>query len=99
MEVDEDRLRQDWLTQYVGPRVCVADLLCDRHADDGRVAVRYEDAVGARTTLTFADLQERSARFAGALAALGVEPGDRVATLLPKSPELVVAAVGIWRLG
>jgi acetyl-CoA synthetase len=58
-----------------------------------------EDAAGTRTELTFAELRERSARFAGALLALGVGPGDRVATLLPKSPELVAAAIGIWRLG
>jgi len=33
------------------------------------------------------------------LQTLGVRRGDRVATLLPKSPELVVSVLGIWRLG
>ncbi len=99
MEATEGQQQDDWLAPYTGPRVCVADLVCDRYANRGRVAVRYEDAAGTRTELTFAELRERSARFAGALLALGVGPGDRVATLLPKSPELVAAAIGIWRLG
>src|SRR5215213_9875335 len=44
----------------------------------GRPAV----ATGGRT-FTYAEHHERVRRLAGALKALGVEPGDRVATLLP----------------
>jgi acetyl-CoA synthetase len=49
--------------------------------------------------LTYGELRERSARFAAALAGLGVEPGDAVATLTGKSADLVVALLGIWRRG
>ena len=49
--------------------------------------------------LTFGELGDLSARFAANLAALGVRPGDAVATLMGKSAELVVALLGIWRRG
>src|SRR4029453_9427152 len=82
MEATEGQRQDDWLAPYTGPCVCVAHLVSDRYGDLGRCAGRYEDAGGIRTELTFAELRERSARFAGALQALGVGPGDRVATLL-----------------
>jgi acetyl-CoA synthetase len=89
-----------WLDAYGRPRVAVAELLCDRHAvDPDRLALRHEDATGQACELTFVDFKERSARFAGVLRNLGVGRGDRVATLLPKTPELLVAVLGIWRLG
>jgi acetyl-CoA synthetase len=91
---------RDWLDAYDRPAVAVADLLCDRHATDGtRLALRYEDASRRATRLTFFELLDRSARFAGVLRDLGVGKGDRVATLLPKTPELLIAVLGIWRLG
>src|SRR5262245_17617072 len=99
MDIIQDRHIESWWTTYVGPRICLADLLCDRHVQSGRIAVRYEDAAGLKMNVTFEELRERSARFAGALSALGVKAGDRVATLLPKSPALVTATMGIWRLG
>jgi acetyl-CoA synthetase len=99
MDIIQDRHIESWWTTYVGPRICMADLLCDRHVQSGRVAVKYEDAAGLKMNVTFEELRERSARFAGALSALGVNAGDRVATLLPKSPALVTATMGIWRLG
>src|SRR5262249_6189006 len=91
---------RDWLAAYDRPAVNVAALICDRHAaDSDRLALRYEDAAGQEIALTFTDLRDRSARFAGVLRDLGVAKGDRVATLLPKSPELLIATLAIWRLG
>jgi acetyl-CoA synthetase len=91
---------QRWLSEYSGAGIAVAELLCDRHARmPERIALFYEDASGQEARITFAELRERSARFAGALQRLGVAKGDRVATLLPKSPELLIATLGLWRLG
>src|SRR4051812_7077551 len=85
---------QSWLDEYGGPSIGLAHLLCDRHAaDPTRVALRYESATGEERPYTFAELRDLSARFAGVLAGLGVARGDRVATLLPKSPELMVATL------
>jgi len=76
----------------------VAWLLCDRHpADD--VAFTVVDAEGEASTLTFGQLAIDSHRYARALQGLGVGPGDRVATLMGKSTELVTVILAIWRLG
>jgi len=97
---DVDAVVHDLLATYGGREVRVAHLLCDRHADDAdRVALLYEDATGKTSQLTFAELRDASARFAGVLRDLGVSRGDRVATLLPKIPELMIATLAIWRVG
>ena len=91
---------QTWLKEYGGPDVAVAHLLCDRHAQEpDRVALMYEDAAGRATRYTFAELRDLSARCAGVLRALGVAKGVRVATLLPKTPELLITTLALWRLG
>lgn len=76
----------------------LAELICDRHARDGAAALLY-DTPHCTVTVTFAELAERSASLAATMAAHGVEPGSRVAVLLPRSPELVIAVLAIWRLG
>ena len=97
---DVDRQIAVWQAEHTGPAVALADLLCDRHAAPAdRLALRDQDAAGTARTYSFAELRDHSARFASVLRSLGVAQGDRVATLLPKSPELVIATLGIWRLG
>jgi fatty-acyl-CoA synthase len=49
-----------------------------------RPAVRWDD-----WRITYRELTDRVARIAGGLVASGVEPGDRVAALLPNVPELL----------
>ena len=78
-----------------------AALLCgDRHAADReRVALRHRGLDGVTMEWTFARLAHDSARLATALASLGVTKGDRVAGLLPRSPELLILILATWRLG
>ncbi|MEJ7935807.1 AMP-binding protein [Sphingobium sp. AN558] len=77
-----------------------AEVCCDRHADDGdRVALRHRDPAGQTRDWTFAELKRRSSQFAHVLAGLGVGRGDRVAGLLPRTPELIVTILATWRLG
>ncbi|GGL45760.1 propionyl-CoA synthetase [Phycicoccus endophyticus] len=75
----------------------------DRHVRDGRgdqAALIYDSPVtGTAQTFTYAELLERVARFAGALAGLGVEKGDRVVIYMPMVPEAVVAMLACARLG
>src|SRR5262249_43379030 len=92
-----DRIQRS-LRAYGCIGVKIADELCDKHPPD-RVAVRYPLVRDETGKLTYQELRERSAAFGVLLSELGVEPGDKVATLLPKSIELVVATLGIWRLG
>ncbi|MGE0448297.1 MAG: long-chain fatty acid--CoA ligase [Vicinamibacterales bacterium] len=50
-------------------------------------------------TMTWAELERDSDRFAAALAHLGVRRGDRVALLLPNCPQFFVAELAAWKLG
>jgi len=71
-----------------------------RHARGARAqttALRCLGAAGAVRELTYAELDEESNRFANALVALGVVPGERVFALLPRVTELYVAALGTWK--
>lgn len=86
------------LADYHRPDASVAHILCDRHPLDA-VAFTVIDADLSATDLTYGDLAAASAAFATGLARLGVGPGDRVATLMGKSPEYLIALLGIWRLG
>lgn len=72
---------------------------CDRYATPGRVALNWEGQGGECATYTFAQLKDLSARFANFLVSQGVQPGDRVAGLLPRVPELLVVILGTWRAG
>ncbi len=72
---------------------------CDRHAQPGRVALFWEGSDGRSETYTFEKLREHSARLANFLRSAGVQPGDRVAGLLPRIPELLILMLGTWRLG
>jgi long-chain acyl-CoA synthetase len=49
--------------------------------------------------MTYHDLSDAVNRFANALASLGVKKGDRVALLLPNSPQTVIAYYGALRAG
>lgn len=80
-----------------GVNVCVE--CCDAHVASGGTALEWEGVRGERVTLSFADLRDAAARFANVIAGLGVKPGDVVAGLLPRTPELLVTILGTWRAG
>jgi acetyl-CoA synthetase len=83
---------------YADPKASVAELLCDRYEPEA-LAYKIVDADLESTDLTYGKLRTESEKFASALAAFGVGPGDRVATLMGKGTEYLVALMGIWRLG
>lgn len=72
---------------------------CSRHALPGRIALFWESRDGSSESWTFTQLDQLSARFANFLRDQGVQPGDRVAGLLPRTPELLVTILGTWRAG
>lgn len=89
---------QELLRVFAAPNANAAALLCDRHpASD--TAFTVIDAALDSVDISYGELREKSMRFAAALSSLGVRPGDHVATLMGKSAELVIALLGIWRLG
>jgi acetyl-CoA synthetase len=93
-----DRRLRELLDEYGAPDLCLAEVLCDRHPPDAVAFTVVDENLAARD-LTYGELAIRSRRLASALAARGVVPGDRVATLMPKSADLVVAMLAIWRCG
>jgi len=75
----------------------------DRHVIDGRAdqpAVIHESAITDKSSiLTYAQMLEKTARFAGALRMAGVEKGDRVVIYMPMVPEALIAMLACARLG
>jgi propionyl-CoA synthetase len=75
----------------------------DRHVGAGRGAqpaiIHDSPMTGRVTTLTYAELLDRVARLAGALAARGVAKGDRVIVYMPMVPEAAMAMLACARLG
>jgi propionyl-CoA synthetase len=75
----------------------------DRHVLAGhgdRVAIIHDSPVtGRKEQISYANLQDRVARLAGALAARGVGKGDRVVIYMPMVHEALVAMLAVVRLG
>lgn len=79
----------------------IAHEVCDRHAESHpeKTALQYVGLDGEREKVTFADLAERSARFANLLEGEGVERGDRVFTYMPRVPAHFVSLIGTLKRG
>ena len=75
----------------------------DRHVDAGRgdqAAIIYDSPVtGSQRTLTYTQLRDEVAGFAGGLAAQGVGKGDRVLIYMPMVAEAVIAMLACGRIG
>ncbi|KAF0119430.1 MAG: prpE [Rhodospirillaceae bacterium] len=75
----------------------------DRHVAAGRGgqnAILWDSPVtGNQRTITYAQLQDLTARLAGALAAEGVTKGDRVVIYMPMIPEALIAMLACARIG
>jgi acetyl-CoA synthetase len=74
---------------------------CDRWAaaEPDRLALIHVRADGGSENVTYGWLRATSNRLANALAAHGVKRGDRVAILLPQSPEVVAIHIAVYKLG
>lgn len=72
---------------------------CDRHVGSDRTALVWEDRDGNGAVYSFDRMQALAKRFANVLKAQGVGAGDRVAGLMPRTPELLVTILATWRLG
>jgi acetyl-CoA synthetase len=82
----------------VPARYNIAADVCDKHPR-GKLAMIHEDPDGNVRELTWGDLQDMSGRFARRLLDAGLQPGDRVAMLLPQIPEAAAAFLGVWKAG
>lgn len=74
----------------------------DRHASGpsgDRTAIRWLSPSGGGRELSYAELAERTSRFANVLRSLGTGPGERVGILLPRLPEYHVSLLGTLKCG
>src|SRR3954469_5086354 len=71
------------------------DAAFERYADRPAVAVRRDD--GSSMSWTYRELDRRSRIAAWRLRALGLQPGDRLLTWSPSTPELPAAYFGAMR--
>jgi len=72
---------------------------CDRHAASDKVAIYWQGIDGRKEQYTFKQLQQRASQFANYLKSQGVQAGDRVSGLLPRTAELVITILAAWRIG
>jgi acetyl-CoA synthetase len=72
---------------------------CDRYAGTDKVAINWEGVQGESRQITHQELSQLSDRVANMLWKQGVRPGDKVATLMPRVPELYASLLGIWKIG
>jgi len=92
---------------FVGGKTNACFNCVDRQVQDGlgdRPAIIWEgepmeNGKPETRTLTYADLQRDTARFANALKAQGVNKGDVVTIYMPMIPELAVAMLACARIG
>jgi acetyl-CoA synthetase len=92
---DELRAAHRW---EVPARYNIAADVCDKHPRAASALV-WERFDGAQRTLSWGELQDLANQAAHTLAALGVERGDRVAVVLPPTPETAAIFFGVWKLG
>lgn len=88
---------------FSGGRINTCDNAVDRHVENGRgdqPALIYDSPVtDSQRVLTYRELRDEVALFAGVLAGQGVQHGDRVIIYMPMVPEAVIAMLACARLG
>ena len=83
-------------------QVSLFETIAGRHAHGAaanRIAIHLVGADGSERRISFRDLAQQSARFGELLRQLGVGPGDRVATVLPRIPQTIPAIIGVFHAG
>jgi acetyl-CoA synthetase len=86
---------------HVPERFNIAEACCHRWAREtpNAVAVTHVRENGQRAELNYGTLARKARRLSHALERLGIEPGDRVAVVLPQRPHTAVALVAIFQMG
>jgi len=88
---------------FAGGRLNTCHNALDRHVDGDRAdqaALIYDSPLTDNLrTLTYRELRDETALFAGVLAANGIGKGDRVIIYMPMIPEAIIAVLACARIG
>ena len=90
---DELRAEHRWV---VPERYNIAQDVCDKHPRD-KLAMIWERHDGARRELDWGELQDLSGQAANVLRDHGIVRGERVAVVLPPTPETAAIFFGTWK--
>ncbi|MDQ3866160.1 MAG: AMP-binding protein [Actinomycetota bacterium] len=82
----------------VPARYNIAFDVCDKHPRE-TLAMVWESFDGSYRELKWGELQDLANQAAHVLADHGIERGDRVAVVLPATPETAALFFGVWKLG
>lgn len=98
-----DDSRAPFYRWFSGGQLNTCHNALDRHVDAGRgeqAALIYDSPVtDSKRTLTYRELRDETALFAGVLAANGISRGDRVIVYMPMVPETIIAILACARIG
>ncbi|OQR82228.1 acyl-CoA synthetase short-chain family member [Thraustotheca clavata] len=98
-----DRSKAPFYTWFPDGEMNTCYNALDVHVKNGRgdeAAIFYESPMtGTKRKITYKELLDQVATFAGALARQGVQKGDRVVIYMPMIPETAVAMLACARLG
>ncbi len=101
MSIDSSTSYEEAVTNHswdVPERFNIAQDVCDKHPRD-KLAMVHERYDGERREVSWGELQDLAGQAAHALADAGVQRGDRVAVVLPPTPETAAIFFGTWKLG
>ncbi len=79
--------------------VSLATTIVDRHVAREAPALIWIGKDGSEARISYRELSEASSRFANALRRQGVKPGDRIAGLMPRRVEALIAVIGTLKAG
>ena len=82
-------------TLHPYPKETLVDVLRrSAREQPGHAAMHFKGS-----TLSYLVLEQQSDALAVALLSLGIKAGDRVALIMPNSPQMVISEFGIWKAG
>lgn len=72
---------------------------CERYVGSDKVALIWQAKDGRSEQWTFEQLAEASGKLANYFQHVGIQTGDCIAGLLPRTPELLITILATWRIG
>ena len=89
----------EWSRWFTGGRINIVHNTLDRHAHSDRAAILWEGEAGAPREVSYSQLYSDVNRLANYLRSAGLTQGDRVACVMPMTPDVVTILYACLKLG